>query len=255
LVKERRFIVAVASVKQRPLNLVVCGHGRIGGALLEKLGVQELPVSVWRARIDPEQGLYCQEATLPAQIDLLIICISAGQKSKPSTRWQWRQIFAGLTRQLHSGAVTVKNIVMVSSTRVYEAIEQGIVTAHTSASSCSEQGKGLVIAEQELMALPAQVRILRASGLYGVGYPVYRPILKAGLTKPRFGVDSAEVVARLYQSVVAAIDGRFCGQIEVLTDGGVYFEGECFYWPEDRPRIEVLAKQYRILLNSTAITL
>ena len=157
----------------------------------------------------------------------------------------------GLSKQLQDGVLKVENIVMVSSTRVYEAIERGLVTANTLPRGISSRALGLIAAEQRLLQSPANVCLLRCSGLYGDLYPVYTPILSKGESRPRFGIDANQVIERLYQVVKASLVEPLESQIELLTDGKVYFEGRVFSWPVDRTQVIALAEEFRILLNSS----
>lgn len=238
-------MVPVSDSKQA--NIVICGQGRIGGELVKKLEEESIAFSL--ARIDSLKGLYA-ENELPQAIDLLVVCISARHRGQEKASWEWSTIFNGLIQQLHVGDLSIANIVMVSSTRVYEAYKSGIVAASKETRAGSPQGKGLAGAEKQLIASPMKALILRCSGLYGSLYPIYQPILFSGRDKPRFGIDAQKVVERLLITVKQVLTRQFEPGIELMTNGNVYFDGEVYTWPKDKKAIENLAENYRILINS-----
>ncbi|WP_444995742.1 hypothetical protein [Aliikangiella sp. IMCC44359] len=231
-------------------ELVICGRGRIGGALAESLRSLNIQV-INDGRIDSELGLIFSESCQVKNIGLLVICISARQKSNNPQTWQWKNIFRGLIKQINSQQISVKNIVMVSSTRVYEGIKKGIVTAKTTPEVLTEAGQGLLEAEKQLnTCFGINLLILRCSGLYGALYPVYTPILKAGEGKVRCGVEAESVVQRLVDVVKHSQKNNLRSGVELLTDNKVYWGGKCFCFEQDTEQINLLAQTQRLLKNS-----
>lgn len=236
------------------MELVICGRGRIGSALADSLRSLNIKV-INDGRIDPELGLTFSGSNGVKNIELLIICISARQKSNNPQKWQWKNIFHGLVKQINSQQISVKNMVLVSSTRVYEGIKKGIVTAKTPPLALSEAGQGLLEAEKQLnTCLGSNTLILRCSGLYGALYPVYTPILKAGEDKARCGVEAESVVQRLVEVVKSAQKNSLRPGVELLTDNKVYWEGKKFCFEQDIEQINLLAQTQRLLKNSQFYT-
>ncbi len=237
----------MVAVSDKESQIVLCGQGRIGARVGFLLAEKGIPYQI--ARIDPIEGI----CGTYKHIKVLLICISAGQKRKQAARWLWKDIFSGLCRQVTSKTLTVEQIILVSSTRVYEAIESGFVTASTLPNADSEAGKGIIYAEQQLMALPVHLAILRCSGLFGELYPKYTPILMSAKDKPRFGINAEAVIARLVTVVQQAGINQFSSQVELITDGNVYYQSCCYEAQTEELFVAKLAKHHRILLNSINI--
>ncbi|MET1256323.1 hypothetical protein [Aliikangiella maris] len=235
------------TVKNKP-SIVLVGKGRIGLALSEELTANGL--NFQHARIDCLKGLFFPDDDFISSIQVLVICISARQKSKQGPSWSWHQIFEGLSAQIAAGKLVVQNLIFVSSTRVYEAIDKQIVNAKTSPKTHSEGGEGLAVAENILLRAVNNTYIMRCSGLYGDLYPVYTPILLSGKEKARFGIDAAEVVSKLAQLVKSAIYQDLQKTIALLTDTFVYYEGACLNWEKDFSQIKKLSRTFRILQDS-----
>ena len=237
------------NVSQSAKSIVLCGKGRIGGALAERL--ERNNIGFVSARVNSDNGLYCPDGPLPRRIGILIICISAGQKSLNGPRWHWRDIFDGLVRQLSEDELEIDNIVLVSSTRVYEGLTNGLITASTNTSASSIGGQGLISAEQALIKTQVKVLVLRCSGLFGDLYPRYTPILKQGADRPRFGVEAEKVVDRLFKSIIDTIESNFCGGVELMTDGMAYYLGDKINLLANGETVSKLAEQFKIFVNSS----
>lgn len=227
-------------------NIILCGKGRIGGKIAQIF--DEKNIQYKSARIDSEKGLL--SSVRGEMIDLLIICISAGHRREGSARWSWQDIFHGLEKQVINNDVVIKNVIMVSSTRVYEAYDNGIIDASSPTKTNTENGLAIQHAENILSKVSDSCRLLRCSGLYGESYKVYEPILKSGRDKPRFGVLVEVVIERLYQLTKDLLVGNFNSGNELLTDGYAYFEGKCLQWQADEKYIEELSQSFRILKKS-----
>jgi len=104
-------------------NVVICGKGRIGNKVFEKLANSGCLVQ--SCYLYKEQGLVEFEGIKPSKIDVLIICISP---AKEKHQWSWDDIFLGLEAQVNFKTLEIKNIVFVSSTRVYDGIKKGFIT-------------------------------------------------------------------------------------------------------------------------------
>ncbi|TQV74643.1 hypothetical protein FLL45_06680 [Aliikangiella marina] len=235
-------------------SIVICGQGRIGGSLIDILQSQN--IDYLSARLDVASGLCTRQQNdpqLPHEIDLLVVCISARHRGGGKSSWQWNNIFNGLIKQIDAGEISVTSLVMVSSTRVYEGYDCGLIKASSETRALSAQGEGLVAAESALINSPINTLILRCSGLYGALYPVYQPILLSGKDKPRFGVDADKVVERLFLVVKQVLTHQFKPGIELMTNGNLYFKGEVLTWPRDKKHIENLARTHRVLINSSTV--
>ena len=172
------------------------------------------------ARINTNDGLQVQN--LQAQnliIEHLVICISPSSKNI----WDWINILQGVLQQVLTGQLKINRLVFISSTRVYDGIERGIVEASTQAVSHSHKGKSLLAAEQLIPQLADQYHILRCSGLYGEGYQKYLAILsECRKQQTRFAVSLDEVA----EEVVSKIENGNQSSCSLLTDGYCYFEGK-----------------------------
>ena len=241
--------MATVSANITSPQVVVCGSGRIGGQLQQLLGSYQVPFMT--ARLDSQQGLYNAQAPLPTRFKVLVICISAGHKTNARRKpWQWDQILRGLVAQIESQQLQIESLVLVSSSRVFEAIECGIVTAATRPRANSAQGQALISAEQQLLSCQTNTVILNCSGLYGRDYSRYTPILLAAEDKPRFGIDAAEVAYLLAQLVSQGLASSLTSQRHLLTDGRTYYRHRQLNYADDKAAVEALAGRYRVLINS-----
>ncbi|TQV88962.1 hypothetical protein [Aliikangiella coralliicola] len=229
-------------------QIVLCGQGRIGRQLAAKLKALNIQFSL--ARLDQNKGLIPAIGELPRSLKLLVICIAPGRSQNNEPRWYWDKILSGLNTQLSAGKLIVDNIILVSSTRVYDGIERGIVTAQTPAKGVTQKAKQLIAAEKQLFEFRASVRVLRCGGLYGDAYPTYTPIMLKAADKPRFGIDSIQVVNRLVELTLLVLTGDFLPGIEVLTDGKVYFEGECYDASCHGVAVKQLSLKSKVLISS-----
>lgn len=239
------------NAKRGEPQVVVCGAGRIGGHLMQLLN--EKQVSFVNARIDSQLGLLSKKSQIPSRLKVLVICISAGHKSKNGPRWQWDQILRGLVTQIQTQQLLIDSVVLVSSSRVYEAYQSGLVTAASEPSANSVAGQALISAEQQLLDCAVNTVILNCSGLYGIKYSRYTPIMLAAEDKPRFGVDAETIAYVLMQLVEDGLANKIMSQRLLLTDGQIYYKKQQLNFKADKAAIEKLAKHYRILLNSKVV--
>lgn len=231
-------------------QVVVCGAGRIGGRLRELLS--ENQVSYISARLDSRLGLLSSEGKLPSSFKVLVICISAGHKSANGPRWHWDEILQGLVAQIRSHEIQLESVILVSSSRVYESYETGLVTATSTPQANTTAGKALITAEQQLLSCPVKKVILNCSGLYGASYSRYTPIMLAAIDKPRFGIDADQVAHLLSQLVQQGIATELDSKRLLLTDETIYFQQQKLTLSRDKETVETLAQDHRILLNSEA---
>lgn len=239
------------TVSDKPaFPVVVCGAGRIGSRLGELLHESKVPYI--RARLDSRLGLISSEGELPSSFKVLVICISAGHKSANGPRWHWDEVLLGLVAQIRSQEIRVESVVLVSSSRVYESYDTGLVTATCTPQANSAAGKALITAEQQLLSCPMKKVILNCSGLYGASYSRYTPIMLAAKDKPRFGIDADQVAHTLSQLVQRGIVSALDSKRLLLTDEKVYFQQQKLTLSKDKETVETLAQDYRILVNSEA---
>lgn len=226
------------------MEIGICGKGRIGAKVFAKL--TELGFQPEHYRIDHQLGLTSYSENVPNVIDLLIVCISP---AKSQQKWQWKEIFNGLNRQVKNGEITIKRVIYVSSTRVYDGIESGLVSASSQTIPGSEKAHELYQAEQALQSLSKSVCIVRCCGLIGNGYEKYQSILETAEDRPRFAVDIEDVTRHI---ISKATDNNARSSITLLTDGKVHYKKQIYLFDEDKALIETLAKEHKILLNSEA---
>ncbi|MCW9016387.1 MAG: sugar nucleotide-binding protein [Kangiellaceae bacterium] len=219
-------------------RIVICGKGRIGLPLVQELFAKGLKPEF--ARIDPDSGLIGIELNKP--IDKLVICISSAGKS-----WTWDSIFSGLKRQVENRAVAIKALIYVSSTRVYDGIENGFVDKSTTPVADSIRAQSLLNAEATIKSIAAVSYVIRPSGLYGADYQRYLSILHAAEEKPRFGTHQQALVDRLTELVLLK---NLSNGAEILTDGMLYFKGAKLKCEKDTDDVFKLSQQFRVLLNS-----
>lgn len=219
-------------------RIVICGKGRIGLPLAQ--GLFDRGFKPEFARIDPEMGLSGIESD--KVIDKLIVCISSTGKS-----WTWDIIFGGLKRQLENDSLVIKNVIYVSSTRVFDGIEKGIVNELTKPVAASNRARCLLTAEAAIQSIAKVSYVIRPSGLYGTDYRKYLPILQSAEDKPRFGTHQQAVVDRLTE---LALLPNLSNGTEILTDGMLYFRGDKLQCEKDCDEVLKLSQRYRILLSS-----
>jgi hypothetical protein len=232
------------------LDTVIVGQGRLGRLIRGKL-----KQSVTVASLDESKGILIDtppsidvqaainnqssgEKKLPLLlIKRLIVCISAKPRLRqPSVldpnavevlserrRWSWHTIFNGIEAQINSQQLRIDSLIFVSSTRVYDGIERGVVTASTEPLAGSLRASTLIHAEQQIARLAAQFHIVRCSGLYGNGYHTFQQILETSEDgKLRFGVNINQVAEKIEQ--LTRVVENF-SSIELLTDGYCYKNG------------------------------
>lgn len=233
------------------IPLVICGRGRIGGKLAKRLNAEGIHYQT--ARLDRQQGLLLTESQARITINLLVVCIAPRLTSQSLPEWCWNEILAGMLEQLAAGTLAINNLVLVSSTRVYDGIHKGLVSAATASYSFSKKGAQIIHAETQLLSAIKNVRILRCAGLYGSCYQQYLPIMLAATDQPRFGIDWMTVVERLFELVMCTREQDLTRGIELLTDGKLYFQGKSFKTESELKRIEEMIPGARILLNSRAV--
>ncbi len=221
---------------------VQVGTGRLGGLIASQAST--LFVQTEFVRLDPVRGLDGMTASYPVTVDRLVICISPAQKNKLNSQsCQWNEIFAGFVQQVADKQIKVRQIIFISSTRVFDGIDQGLIDSKTNAIAQSKRAKYLLFAENQLLNLAPSVHIVRCSGLYGQGYNTYSKILEKTSERPRFGVKIETVVKKVAQILKEPI-GR--SEHYLLTDGFCHHKGEAINIDD----IALLATKYRLLINS-----
>jgi nucleoside-diphosphate-sugar epimerase len=225
-------------------KIVLCGQGRIGLPLSKKLQANNIDVEF--ARLDPKQGLVFK-SEFDQPINLLVVAIANGQRGDKTPAWYWHEIYDGLIEQLDENLLQIENIVMVSSTRVYDGIQSGVVSAQTPAESSSDKGQQLIDAEKVLLRSSMKAKLLRCTGIYGEGYSQYEPIMREAKDRCYFGVDVNAIIQRLYECVKLSIEGNYVQGIELLTDDKVYYNGRELDFEQDLKQVLFLSQQFRIL--------
>lgn len=227
-------------------QLAICGQGRIGARVTEKLRAQGHQVDV--LRLDKEKGLYSQNATVPTRIEVLIICISS---AKAKGLWDWTNIFNGLEQQVRLGQIKINNLIFVSSTRVFDGIDSGLVTSQTKPQSNSERGQKVILGEEALKKVCSNLHLVRCSGLIGGGYDSYRPILSVAKDRPRFAVEVENVKQFIIDQIALILTQTLSQSTSLLTDGKAYFEQRCYDVVKDKEKVIELSKHFRILVNGS----
>ena len=198
------------------------------------------------ARIDPELGLINSNVELiKGEIDHLVLCLSPSKSSS----WQWDQIFNGLMRQVAKKELKINKVIFISSTRVYDGLCRGEISAKTPVNARSERAQQLITAEQQIEKLASSFHILRCSGLYGAEdqpYQKYREILTRNDNKMRFGVDIEKVANVVVEKLE---DQDKVSSYSLLTDGGGHLNGQKLLIEQ----VNYLSNQYRLLINSKVV--
>lgn len=218
------------------------GKGRLGRLVARQVKAStNLPINY--ARIDPKVGLI-DSANQPIKgtIEQLVLCISPS-KSSP---WSWHEILNGIAEQVAKNQLTINQLIFISSTRVYDGITSGIITAEIPVKASSKRAIAILRAEQQIEKLASSFHILRGSGLYGKNgsaYQKYLDILTKNDNKTRFGVDIEEVA----QVVVEKLkETSRVSTYSLLTDGYCHFNGKTMSIEEANH----LSSQHRLLVNS-----
>jgi len=214
----------VLSIMSKIIQYVQVGQGRLGGLIAKAVEAQFSNIHF--AKIDQAQGLLNQAGLpLTGTIERLVICISPGKQKN----WSWLNILQGLESQLHAGDLIVHQLIFISSTRVYDGIDFGLITAKTKAVAKSPTGLELLKAEQMIKSFANNVHILRCSGLYSEYLPIYQKyfeILLAKSNKIRFGVNVEQVVDKVLEFVLPLNTVKQASSYHLLTDGHCYVNGK-----------------------------
>lgn len=223
------------------------GTGRLG-SLIAKHVKASTNLHINYARIDPQTGLINSNAkTINGEIDQLVLCLSPSQSSP----WKWGQILNGVVKQVALNELKIHKLIFISSTRVYDGINEGVITAETPVNAHSQRAKELFKAEQQIAKLTNNFHILRCCGLYGKtgqAYQKYLEILTRKDNKTRFGVDIEEVADSVVEKLKEGdrIKNSQVSTYSLLTDGYCHFNGEKIA-AEDACH---LSDQHRLLINS-----
>lgn len=224
------------------MKIGICGKGRIGKQVADQCIDNGHQVENYR--LNPELGLTNTDRAVQGDMDVLIICISP---AKSQTKWDWSDILLGLKKQIEQQEVKIKQIILVSSTRVYEGIETGFVEANSDLVRASDKANSIQDAEQLLLLSHANVTILRCTGLIGIGYERYQEILATAHDRPRFAVNIKDVI----KHIVAVVDNNQTrSSIYLMTDGKVHYKGQALSFGNDKSVLEQLALEYKLLVNS-----
>jgi len=218
------------------------GKGRLGNLIAQSVKAST-NLTINYARIDPEFGLInSNRKPIGGDVDQLVLCLSPSQSSV----WQWDQILNGMIKQVVRNELKINQLIFISSTRVYDGITGGIITAETPVNAASKRAMKLLKAEHHIEQLTSNYHILRCSGLYaktGQDYRKYPKILVQKDDKIRFGVDIEYVT----QVVVEKLkENTQVSTHSLLTDGYCYFNGEKIA----AQKVSHLSGQHRLLINS-----
>ena len=223
------------------IDYLQIGKGRLGRLIAAQVEKQ-INASIQWGRLSHEDGIQLgQSKNTNITINKLVICISPTENSN----WNWNNIFYGLKKQHQLGKIEINQLVLVSSTRVYDGIDKGLIDAATPPTPISEKAKALFTAEQEAMSIAKYHHIIRATGLYGQGYSKYKKILTTSSNheKFRFGVDISQVA----KEVSELLFQLHCqNSMSLLTDNYAYQNGEVFSYEQ----AEKYSHSKRILKNS-----
>jgi len=226
----------------RQTKYLQIGNGRLGQLIANQVETSTNFI-VNHARIDPKLGLIDPSfESITGEIDHLVLCLSP----KQSSPWQWDQIFTGLMNQVAKKELTISQVIFISSTRVYDGINTGLITAETPVKGYSERAKQLISAEQQIEKLASSFHILRCSGLYGKKeqpYQKYLEILTQIDNKTRFAVDIDKVANVVVEKLK---EQEKVSSFSLLTDGYCYFNGDKLLIKE----VSHLSAQHRLLINS-----
>lgn len=224
---------------------IICGKGRLGELIAGAL--QQQGITCEYARIDARQGVVQNDQALTGNIDTLILCFVPKHAEGKSG---WQGLLQGLLKQVKSGALTIQRTLFISSTAVYEEVEHGFVNAATSVRGSSVRSRGLLDAEKIIPQISANSVIFRLTGLVGPGYNKYDPITYSK-DKPRQAVDTRAVAADVVLWFLQQHSKQKSGhQIDVLTDGLVYWQGKALDPARDREQIKALGAKHRLLVPS-----
>lgn len=222
------------------------GAGRLGlminSAIKSKSELAKLLLSKAHSnfRIDPVNGLSMALSTAqPVTIERLLICIAPGRDKK----WSWSNIFSGLERQVLQKQLFINELIFISSTRVYDGISQGIVTAQDHPIAQSDRAKGIIEAEKQLIRLAKTHCILRCCGLIGEQYQQFQTYLKQEDGKVRFAVDIDQVATKVVERLATTSSSN---QYSIVTDGSCYYQGRRLAFEESI----FLSGEHRLLQQS-----
>lgn len=222
------------------------GRGRLGSTIIEMIKSEPqlarlvASTAKFNVRLNPKNGLSLVSSSIePVKIDKLLICIAPGVNKK----WSWNDIFSGLMNQVKLQQLFINEIIFISSTRVYDGISSGIVTAQTSPKPQSDRAEGLVIAEKQLAQLAKTHCFLRCCGLIGEQYLRFQEILQQPDDKVRFAVGIQQVAEKVIErlSITRPVD-----QYSIVTDGGCYYRGDRLAFEQS----SFLSKDHRLLKQS-----
>lgn len=206
---------------------VQVGQGRLGRLIVNGAKSSNYISDIQLAEIDENIGLcHLEGAVLNGIVERLVICISPSVK-KP---WQWNDILKGLEKQVKKKQLVIGQLIFISSTRVYDGIDSGTITAETPAIAKSQAGLNLLKAEETLKRLAKNTHFLRCSGLFSDNlniYQQYYQILLAATNpeKVRFALNVAQVVKKVINILTQTICHNYLNYY-LLTDGYCHVNGK-----------------------------
>jgi len=216
---------------RQTISLLQVGQGRIGSLLKRSLDSHSTQ-AIHLSRLDPPLGLTGLSEPTGYLIENLIICIAPSRKLSVTNKIEfWQNVFVGLQQQVKSGYLVIRRIFFVSSTRVYDAIQSGIIEASTRVQSDSDMGQALIDAEFMLSKLTLQCHCFRAAGLVGQKYPKYQQYLRLQDNKLRFAIIDWQLVELITEQVISLQqtslqkNQKTC-YYYLATDGEGYFNGK-----------------------------
>jgi len=227
------------------MKTIICGKGRLG--LLIANALQQQNIACEFARIDVARGLVQNDQPITGTVDTLILCFVPKHEESKSG---WQGLLKGLLQQVKRKELHIGRVLFISSTAVYESVEQGFVNAHTPVRAASVRSQGLLDAENIIPQLAPDTAIFRLTGLVGPGYNKYDPLTFSN-DKPRQAVDTRAVAADVVLWFLQQHSKKESGhRIEVLTDDLVYWQGKVLDPAKDREQIKALGAKHRLLIPS-----
>lgn len=170
------------------MHAMIVGHGYVGAALGEVLLQRGHRVAGVRRRwtdaaATPPGLVRCQAdatqpetlAALPADVDALVYCVSADERSDAAYRAAYVDGVGNVLEVLRRCGAPLRRVVLVSSTAVYGSQEGDWVDESSVAAPRDFSGQRLLEGERLLasfaaqQAAPFEATVLRLSGIYGPG--------------------------------------------------------------------------------------
>ena len=203
-------------------RILVAGCGQLGLPLARKLTPSHEVWGLARSRREAEAGIQFIQAdlcapdslaSLPANIDTLVYCVSPGERTEDAYRAIYVDGLRNLVTALGQNSL-VKHLIYVSSTSVYGQSAHEWVDEDSPTEASSFSGRIIREGEQLAQSLCPNACIIRFSGIYGGSRSRLIDMVKSGRatfkSQPHFSnrIHEADCIGFMQHLLTLAFAGK-----------------------------------------------